>query len=224
MLLFCDDDSDGPVRPKRSSCAAVGTVEGGSDKNLQNEPKNTDNDNNGNGCQTKFYENKERWLQRTSLLACLDVAGDAEDLKADLPDSWLMWCDETKSQKFALGCLVCHAAKLKSPWGMMTVGQDAKNSSSLHGGNLKRHANSLEHRRATIEYVRQRGIAVSSAGVVDKCAPTEDCFLTVLQHVKSTGGLDESGGGSSGAPHARKVKQMMWCLAEAVWRVDRASL
>ena len=28
----------------------------------------------------------------------------------------------------------------------------------------------------------------------------------------------------SGAPHARKVKQMMWCLAEAVWRVDRASL
>ena len=231
MLLFCCD-SGGPVRAKHrsSSCAGPRQSEasflpiGGSDKNLQNEPTNTDNDNNGNGCQHKFYENKERWLQRTSLLACLDIAGDAEDLKEDLPDSWLMWFDETKSQKFALGCLVCRAAKLKSPWGMATVGQDAKNSSSLHGGNLNRHANSLEHRLATIEYVRQRGVAVSSAGVVEKFAPTEDCFLTVLQHVKSTGGLDESGDGSSGAPHARKVKQMMWCLAEAVWRVDRASL
>ena len=175
------------LRKRSSPSVAVGTV-GGSGKN---QSKRTDNDN--NGCQSKFYDNKERWLQRTSLLACLDVAaGDAETLKEDLPDSWLVWFDETKSEKFAVGCLVCHEAKVKSAWGTMTVCKDAKNSSSLHGGNLSKHANSLEHRQATIEYVRRQGIAVSNAGMMDTCAPTEASFLSVLQHVKSTGGLDEN--------------------------------
>ena len=171
-MFFFEDDDDSCLA-KSSSCAAVEVTL----------PCKSHSSTEEKTCATKFYESKEHWLQETPLLGCLEIAGDAETVAVELPASWLVWHDELPSQSFGLGCRVCAAAKVASPWGKLAITQDAKSSSSLHLGNLKKHANSLEHRKATIDYVRQHGIAVSSDGVADKCAPKEDLFLNVLQHV-----------------------------------------
>jgi hypothetical protein len=127
--------------------------------------------------------------------------------------SWI----KAKSQPFRLGCLVCKAAGVQSPFAHFEIGtiDYDKRQTLVQSESFAKHSSTKAHKRAVC---RLLGMPVEP--VVN--APCTSHFANVLEAVRTRRASSSSGVEGVGKRH--KVRRMGFCLAEAARHLDRQFL
>jgi len=114
------------------------------------------------------------------------------------------------------GCLACEAAGDKGNGGRWSYTSfQASEHSALRISSIKRHNDLEQHKHNALQFLE---VDVGPSKVLTANAPPAEAFLKVLHHVRKGHSADE---GVVGVACSKKVKQMTFCLAEAMRVLDR---
>ena len=165
-----------------------------------------------------FDRQKHLWAKHLPM-----ITADANFTLKDVPVeklhaaqmTWLQPCqNDTKS---SFGCIACASVHSRSTSkrsrGLRTFSCSSK--AVLRIGNMKRHQEKEWHQSAVRCYL---GVHVGPTMQPVGTAPSTEDFRKVFVHISSGG---KPAAGIEGVAGAKKMRCMLWCLAEGMRKLDR---